>query len=903
MKRAGSPVEGGTEPPPWHVEALPRIFARLEGNKEGLSDHAADRRLARHGPNELPRPASPGVLLIFCRQFKNPLVYLLVAAAAVSLLVGELFDALFIFIVLLFNAAIGALQEWQAGRKADELDKLVPHRVMVRRDGRWKEIPTAGLVPGDIVRLETGCQVSADLRLVESQDLQVDESLLTGESVAVLKCRRDDLPAKTPLAERSNMLFAGTTLLAGRAEALVVLTGRETQVGQIAQSLAAGRGQPPPLVRQLDRLSRLIGLATILLIGLVAWAEILQGMPLVSVFMVAVALAVAAIPEGLPIAITVALAIATNRMHRRNVIVRSLPAVEGLGSCTLIASDKTGTLTCNELTIEKAVIFDPTGLPLSLEVAGEGAEASAAVTVAGRPAEGIARARMEDLARSAAICNEALIEETEEGTKKLGDTVDLAFLVLAAKMGLDWPGLRQGTAAAQKIPYEPERRFGAVLMADGDRREAHVKGAAEVLLGMCRGIDRQRVETEVENLARDGYRVLAVARGEIAAAGCHADDRAALKDLTFLGLVGLIDPIRPEVPAAIARCRDAGISVRMVTGDHPATALSVARQLGIADNRCAVASGDDIARLAAMPDALSRFVAQKTVFARVEPAQKLTIVEAYQRCGEVVAVTGDGVNDGPALDAADIGVAMGRSGTDVARGAADLVLADDNFVSIVAGVEEGRVAYDNVRKLVYLLISTGLGEIVLFVMAILLGLPAPFLAVQLLWLNLVTNGIQDVALAFEKGEPGVLARRPRPPGERLFEKRMIAQVTVAGLYMGIATCVAYKWFLDRGLPVEEARNLILLLMVLFENAHAFNARSERLSVFRLPLSANWFLMAAIIGAQALHLGALFMPGLAGVLRVQPISLFDWLFIALIALSLLAVMEVFKRFWDPGDKMA
>ncbi len=394
--------------------------------------------------------------------------------------------------------------------------------------------------------------------------------------------------------------------------------------------------------------------------------------------------------------------------------------------------------------------------------------------------------------------------------------------------------------------------------------------------------------------------MLAVARGEVSAEAALARDTAALQGLELLGIAGLIDPVRPEVPAAVAACREAGISVRMVTGDHPQTALAIARELGLASDPTEVVTGRDLQALEATPGQYDRRVAQARVFARVEPVQKLAIVDSLHRAGEVVAVTGDGVNDAPALSAAAIGVAMGRGGTDVARGAADLVLTDDNFASIVGGIEEGRISYDNVRKLIYLLITTGLGEIVLFLLAILAGLPVPLFAAQLLWLNLVTNGIQDVALAFEKGEPGVLKRRPRPPDQAVFDRRMVAQVLVAGIYMGGTAFAFFFWCLERGMSEAEARNLLLLLMVMFENAHAMNARSERLSVFRIALSANWFLVAAVVGAHGLHLLAGFMPGLAEVLEIQPIALGEWALVGVLAASLVLVMELYKRVFPRSE---
>ena len=895
-----NPADGVTVA--WHAMPAEAVLSKLDAREGGLSTAEAKQRRARFGPNRLPRPRQPGALRLYLRQFKNPLVYLLLLATLVSLGVGEMADALFIFVVLQFNAAIGALQEWKAQRSAAALDALIREVAVARRDGVWVELDAEDLVPGDVVKLESGARIAADLRLLDGQELRADESLLTGESVPVGKVPDETLAPDLPAAERHNQLFAGATLLSGRALGVVVGTGRATEIGRIAQALVEGTGEAPPLVRRLEHFGRVIGLATLVMILVLATVQILQGLPLITVFLVAVALAVAAIPEGLPVAITVALAIATNRMLRRKVIVRALPAVEGLGACTVIATDKTGTLTQNELTVKRLLIFDDQSEPLNIDIAGSGYRTQGAISHDGAPVAGPTAAALEALAVSAALCNEASLRLTDDGPVHLGDTVDVAFLVLAAKLGLDRDALRREQRTLARIPYEPQHRFAAAYTAtsatytaaDPGRAAAHLKGAAEVILPRCRDLDQAKVMAAADSLAAEGFRVLAVARGEVSAEAALARDAAALQGLELLGIAGLIDPVRPEVPAAVAACRDAGISVRMVTGDHPQTALAIARELGLASEQAEVVTGRDLQDLETSPAQFDRRVAQARVFARVEPVQKLAIVDSLHRADEVVAVTGDGVNDAPALSAAAIGVAMGRGGTDVARGAADLVLTDDNFASIVGGIEEGRIAYDNVRKLIYLLITTGLGEIVLFLLAILAGLPVPLFAAQLLWLNLVTNGIQDVALAFEKGEPEVLKRRPRPPDQAVFDRRMVAQVLVAGSYMGGVAFAFFLWCLERGMSEAEARNLLLLLMVMFENAHAMNARSERRSVFQIALSANWFLVAAVIGAHGLHLLAGFAPGLAGVLEIQPIALSEWALVGVIALSLVLVMELYKR---------
>lgn len=869
----------------WHTLDQAELLRALETNEAGLSSGEAAARQRRLGRNILPRAKRPGLATIYVSQFKNPLIYILLAAAAVSLAIGEATDAAFIFGVLQLNALIGTVQESRAASSAAALDALVKSWNVTRRGGGRDRIDGGDLVPGDIVELESGDKVPADVRLLKSIDLAADQSLLTGESLPVAKDAEIMPAADAPVAERANMLYAGTTVLRGRALGAVVAIAAETEIGRIAEALAFEETPPPPLVLRLDRFTRAIGLAMTGAIAILAVAQYLQGVPPAQIFFVAVALAVAAIPEGLPVAITVTLAIATNRMARRNVIVRSLPAVEGLGACTLIASDKTGTLTCNKLTVKR--LFVPGSG--DFEVAGEGTATDGSV----RPLTFATDGNMNDrairrIAVAGALCNEAGLKILPDGVHHIGDTVDVAFLVLAAKLGLDRDRLREDYPELGRVPFEPARRFAASFNRKGEQRRCTVKGAAEVVLPMCAGLDRAAILEQADRLAAAGYRVLAVAEGEAKSVGDEAIPPAeALGGLEFLGLVGLIDPLRPGAPAAVRQCREAGIDVRMITGDHPETALAIARDLGMAEARAEVVTGADLRR--------GVNVSSARVFARVEPMQKLSIVDALKRDGHFVAVTGDGVNDAPALRAAHIGVAMGRGGTDVARDAADLILTDDNFASIVGGVEEGRIAYDNVRKVVLLLISTGAAEIMLFVLAIAAGLPFPLYAAQLLWLNLVTQGIQDVALAFERGEPGVLRRPPRPPEQRIFDRRMIEQTIVSGGYMGLAGFLFFDWCLAQGWSEAAARNALLLLMVLFENVHIFNCRSETRSVLRIPLRANPLLMLAVIAAQAAHLTVLYVPGFfQDVLKTAPVDGRIWFIVAGLALSLVLVMEVYKR---------
>jgi len=849
-------VKSGPGPIAWHATPAEEVMAALQTGRAGLGEAEARQRLERDGRNELPRMRQRGLLPVVLDQFRSPFIYLLLGAAGLSVFLGHFADAAFVMAVLVLNASIGAYQEWGAEQRIRGLQNLVRSRVGVRRDDVVRDIDSRDLVVGDVVLVGTGLHAPADLRLIEGRDLVADESLLTGESMPVEKRADSVLDEGAAMGDRSTMLHAGAPIVSGRGEAVVVAAGIDTELGRIAHSLAENPSPPTPLIKRMAGFTRIVSIAVVGIIVVLAAIEIARGAPLVDILFIAIALAVSAIPEGLPVAMTVALSIAVRRMAKRHVIVRRLPAVEGLGACTVVASDKTGTLTLNRLTVMQLWLPD-----IGMVEAGD--------------------ARGRDLARSAAICNEASLGPDGDHKGASGDAVDIAFLGLADRLDV--------LSAARAMPiagvqcYEPERKYAAVFVGN-DENNAHVKGAPETVFAMCRDVPSAAHDAAME-MAAAGFRLIAVARGHVDSIDA---DPAGLR---LLGLAGIIDPLRPDAAAAIAAAQRAGIRVCMVTGDHPRTALAIARQLGLAHELADVATGGDLAALADAEFAAA--VDKARVFARVEPLQKLRIVEAMQAAGQIVAVTGDGVNDAPALRAADIGVAMAGAGTDVAREAADILLVDDNFASIVAGVEEGRFAYDNIRKVIYLAVSTGAAEIMLFVLATLSGLPPPLTAVQLLWLNLVTNGIQDVALAFEKGEPGALDRPPRSPDGLIFDRRMIEQTLLSGLFMGVVCFFYFREALASGVAHAAAQNALLWLLVCFENAHCLNCRSEKRSIFSLPLSGNWLLMLGIAAAQGLQLIAMAIPGLSDVLGIAPLPLEQWLLLAGLALTVIPLMELYK----------
>lgn len=863
----------------------------LGGSPQGLSPGEAARRLQEYGPNALPRPEPDRLAIVFLRQFLSPLIYILLAAALVSVLIQEYSDALFIFAVLLLNAVIGTVQEFSAQKAASALQQFVPARARVLRQGESYEIDAASVVPGDLVFLEPGDKIPADLRLAASHDLEVDESILTGESLAVRKLHNAVLAVDTPLADRVNMLHAGTLLARGRGSGTVVATGLNTEVGKIAAAVLGRPPTKPPLLLRMERftvnVAVLVGIAVLLLAGV----SVTRGEPLATIFLQAVALAVSAIPEGLPVALTVALAIGMRRMAKRNVIVRKLVAVEALGSCTYIASDKTGTLTVNQLTARRVALPDLE----PWEVTGEGLLPEGLfITAHGAPTPE-EQALLERLCQAAVLSNEGYLGRKDGVWVQHGDAVDVALLVMAHKQGITRAEVCVRCPELDTIPFESERLLSASLNQCGEETWVFVKGALERLLPMCacmaavggeRPLDPPAVLVQAESMAEGGHRVLALASGPVTMPRGAVFSEEHLHDLTFLGLVGMIDPLRPEAPPAVAACKDAGVRVAMVTGDHPATALALARELGLARDRSQVVTGKELREA----DNPSGRVLGSLVFARVEPQQKQDILHHLQTNGHFVAMTGDGANDAPALRAAHVGVAMGRSGTDLARETSDLIITDDNFASIVAGIEEGRVAYANVRKVIFLLISTGAAEIVLFILAMIVGLPIPLLAVQLLWLNLVTNGIQDVALAFEPAEGDELARPPRPPREPIFNRLMVERVVISALLIGGLAFVLFRSLLNQGFSLEEARNGTLLLMVLFENVQVFNSRSETRSAFRHNPLRNPLLLFGTLIAQAVHIGAMYIPWLSGVLGIQPVSPESWAQLLAVALSLLLVME-------------
>ncbi len=855
----------------------------------GHTAEEAARRLAEYGPNRLPEPPIPGPFAIFLRQFLSPFIYILLIAAIVSFALGQLPSGIFIMAVLVLNAVIGTVQEYSAQRSAAALRNIVRGVAHVFRDGSVRSIDVEEVVPGDRVLLSSGNKVPADLRLVDAYNLAVDESMLTGESLAVSKNAQAVSAEDAPIAERTDCCFAGTIVTHGRAEGIVTATALQTEIGHIARRVGQERVSEPPLMIRIRRFTDQVAFGIFLAILMLTAVMLLRGgYDADAMILMAIGLAVSTIPEGLPAALTVALALGMRRMARLDVIIRKLIAVEALGSCTFICSDKTGTLTVNELTIRHAVLPDGAAYDVTGEGVAPGGEISGADDVE----------RLGELCVTGVLANESQLDYAGGEWVSDGDIVDIACLVFAKKLGLSLSEIRS-QQQLELIPYESDRAFSGSLNVRDGKPLLYAKGSPEKMLFAStrmmgangpEPIDRARITEQFEGLARQGYRIIALASREMPETGNLPD----LEDMTFLGMVAMIDPLRAEAKDAVTRCRDCGIGVAMVTGDHPATAKAIAEELGLCRPDDMAVTGPMIREAEQQGTAaLDALIHPVRVFARIEPRQKELIVDSLMRGGDYVAVTGDGVNDAPAMRRANVGIAMGKRGTDVAKEAADLIITDDNFASIVDGIEQGRIVYNNIRKVIGLLIATGFSALLLFFCAAIAGLPMPMIAVQLLWLNLVANGLQDVALAFEPKEGGELQQHPRRPSEPIFERRIIGHVLVSGTVMGGLSFAVYYTLMKNGTAIEDARNLTLMLMVLFGNIHALMSRSETRSIFQIRFFANPFLVLAVPVAQLVHIGAIYTPVIGETLQLRPVSLQEWAILLGVASTLFVVEEIHK----------
>jgi magnesium-transporting ATPase (P-type) len=867
---------------PWHSLAVAEVERELRVTDRGLNWADARNRLARYGPNDIGAEREIPWWSLLLRQFRDPLIYILLVAAVVTLAVGELTDTAVITAVVIINAMIGFTQEFRARTAMRALARMSTSKAEVVRDGERRTIDSGELVPGDVVLLSSGARIPADLRLAWVHDLELDESTLTGESASVGKTTTPIADEAVIVGDQANMAFAGTTVTRGRGRGIVVQTGVATQLGQIARSMRETGKTVTPLQRKIQRFGKQVGVLTLVLAIVVAALGVMRGLSVSEIFVVAVAMVIGSVPEGLPVVLTVTLAIGVRRMANRRAIIRSLPAVETLGSTTVIGADKTGTLTKNEMTVR--TIRTASG---EYEVEGIGYSPRGRILFAGRLArEGDALLRQALLI--ATLANEAEPPVLDGILERVGDPTDLALHVAAAKGGLNPIATRTQYPQSDILPFEPERQLMATVNRHAGSRTLMVKGAPEAVLARCahmligaEGITARvdlaadAIAHKAAALASRGLRVLAVASRDF------TDDVVrdkSIRDLTFAGLIALEDPLRDESTGAVNTARAAGIRVLMITGDHVNTAESIGRQLGLVGDE-GVVSGRELAAMSATE--LDAALRTRNVFARVAPEQKLRIVESLKRSGEIVAVTGDGINDAPALRAAHLGIAMGSSGTDVAREASSMILADDNFASITAAMEEGRVVFSNIRKVTFFLLSTAAGEVITLLFALVAGWPLPFAAAQILWINLVTNGLQDVALAFEPGEAGLLRRPPRSPGKGILDRRLLGRLGLIGAVLAAGTLAVFWWVLTSTNDLAAARSVAMTQMVVFQFFHVFNCRSLERSVFTLPPLSNKPLFLSLVAAAFAHAAALYLSPLQKIFHTVPPTAEQWLVILVV----------------------
>jgi Ca2+-transporting ATPase len=856
----------------------------------GLSEAEAERRLAEHGPNELPSEGGTPPWRILLSQFTNILILILFAAIGLSVALGHTVEALVIGAIALFSVLLGFVQEFRAERALEALRRLASPDATVIRDGCERDIPAREVVPGDLMVLATGDVVPADGRLVDAANLRIDEAALTGESSPVSK-HTEALPQREiSLADRKNLVFGSTAVTYGRARAIVVATGPDTEVGKIGALLRTVETSQTPLEANLQRVGRALAWGAVVVVLLVAGLGLLQGRPLLEMVIFGIALAVAVVPEALPAVVTISLALGARRMARRNALVRRLPTVETLGSVTIICSDKTGTLTTGEMTVRE------------LYSAGEAVE----VTGAGYAPTGDFRregnilrpgSALLDLLEAAALSTDAsLVEDAAEKRWRIrGDPTEGALVVAAVKAGIWKTSIESRLPRVAEIPFSSERKRMTTIHEGGGRSFSISKGAPEVIVASCDAIRMQSGETPLDEAGRErvlsaaramgarAMRVLALARRN------GASLAGAEEGMTFLGLVGMIDPPRPEAKAAIETCFSAGIRPIMITGDHPLTARAIASELGLL-RKGAVATGVE---LEALSDAeLERRAGDVEVYARVSPEHKLRVVAALQKRGEVSAMTGDGVNDAPALKKADVGIAMGITGTDVAKGAAAMILTDDNFASIVAAVEEGRAIFENIKKYLMYLLSSNVGEIVLMAMAVLLGLPLPLTAVQILYVNLATDGLPALALAVDPPAPDLMRRRPRKAGAGIFSRPVTVLILLGGLWSALVNISLFAWALRSGRPLAQAITMAFVSLVLIQFFKAYCFRSERHSILQKPFENHW-LNRAIVWELALLAAVLYVPFLERAFSTFPLTLVDWSILLPAAFSIVPALEVAK----------
>ncbi|TVQ35504.1 MAG: HAD family hydrolase [Wenzhouxiangella sp.] len=872
------------KPTAWHALDTDAAISELDSSGDGLSDQEVARRLEIHGANSLPRPPKPPALLRFLAQFHNVLIYVLMAAGVIAALLGEWIDTAVILAVVLINAVIGFVQEGKAERAMEAIGDMLAPKARVRRDGRWQEIDSENLVPGDLVKVKAGDRVPADIRLLEAHDLRVDQAALTGESLPVDK-NPETLDSDTDLADRDCMIYSGSMTTNGQATGLVAVTGSNTELGRISGMLSEVQTLTTPLLQRINRFAKALTVVILLFATLaVSTGALLHGLALSEGLLAGIALAVAAIPEGLPAIITITLAIGVQRMASRQAIIRRLPAVETLGSVSIICSDKTGTLTRNELKARRIALCSGEINP----------ESDAVDSAAGQ-----------GLLRAAVLCNDH--EPGHDG----GDPLERALIELAESQSLDITGLRRENPRLALIPFSSDHKY----MASLSHGLLTVKGAPEALLERCatqfqsgenRELELESWHQRLDEMAAEGLRVLAFAEKRVDESKNSIDSNRDMQDLNLLGLVGFADPPREEVPEAIAACQSAGVKVKMITGDHATTALAIARELGLTDAEGKAISGREID---AMDDAeLEQASIDCDVFARATPEHKLRLVKALQAHGEVIAMTGDGANDAPALKRADIGVAMGIKGTEASRQASEMVLADDNFATIVNGVEEGRGVYDNIRKAVLFVLPTNAAQAAVILLAVLAGLTLPITPVQILWVNMAIAITLALSLAFEPLEDDIMHRQPRPLDQGLISSFILTRVIWVGALLTAGTFLAYNHILDTLDDIDLARTLAVNVLVAGQITYLFNCRRwQQPSFTASAMLANGWAWVSVSMLVVMQLAFTYMPWFQTVFGTTYLPLDYWFMVLAFGLLVFVLVEVeklltrkFKLRWAAPD---
>jgi len=872
-----------------HTEAPDALYLELGSSPEGLSNEEAASRLLKYGPNQLRATEGTSPWQLLLSQFRNILILTLLLATVLSAFLGHAVEAIAIAVIVLLAVLLGFVQEFRAEKAIEALKKMAAPNARVIRGGAEQLVPASSIVPGDIVLIAAGDRIPADGRLIEAVNLRIEEASLTGESLPAEKDASVVFPASAPVGDRKNMVFAGTTAGYGRGRAVITATGMDTEFGRIAGMLQTVDTGRTPLQKNLDEVGKSLARAALVIVIVIVGLGLMRGQPFVEILVFGIALAVAVVPEALPAVVTISLALGVQRMARRNALMRRLPAVETLGSTTVICSDKTGTLTRDEMTV-RVLYADG----VTVQVSGSGYRPEGGFVLPDGATE--LTPLFMRLLESGALCNDARLEHDKSGDWTIGgDSTEAAMLVAARKAGIDQALLKERYPRIAEEPFSSETKRMVTVHRDGESVFSIVKGAPEVLLPASsffltndgqRALDQgvvQQIMGAAETMGSDALRVLAVAVRE------GVSDTDATEGLLFLGLVGMIDPPRTEAKEAVGRCIEAGIRPVMITGDHPVTARAIAAELGIL-RQGRVATG---AELQDIDDAaLRNMVADIDVFARVAPEHKLRIVEALQATGQVVAMTGDGVNDAPALKRADIGISMGITGTDVSREASAMTLTDDNFSTIVSAVEEGRGIYDNIRKYLTYLLSSNIGELGLMAGATLMGIPLPLSAVQILYVNLATDGLPALALAVDPADPGIMKRLPNDPKKGIFTKPVLALMLVGGIWSTIVNLVLFEWARHSGRSLREAMTMTFVSLVLIQFFKAYNFRSDTMPVVFRPFTNHW-LNLAVAWELVMLLAIIYVPALTGPFTTFSMPLDDWLIVLAGAFTIVPVIELLK----------